>query len=204
MANVAGVYTIVCKLPFGADGTGTAYTFTGNDRTASFSASFPDKILKTVCTSSDLGGGFAAFGKEKDIVITRAKLNADGAEGLNCSPGELAGRFYLGLRKGMTGFYPDGVMMGEELDVIKLSFKNWGEWTNVNGVLRPYKNKNIDWSDRPEHERLCRLAFYYQNSIFTCDDYNANPAYVGEALSPTLELEIKVPGIYSSSDGSIY
>ena len=74
MANVAGVYTIVCKLPFGADGTGTAYTFTGNDRTASFSASIPDKILETVCTSSDLGGGFAAFGKETSELVEELYL----------------------------------------------------------------------------------------------------------------------------------
>ena len=206
MANVtvAGKYSIVCKLPFGADGTAAAYEFTGNNRAASFTASIPIKVLATVCTSSDLNGGYAAFSKEADLVIKRARLNAEGAEGLNCSPGELAGRFYLGLLKGATGFKPDGVTLGEELDAIKLTFKNWGEWVEMNGVLRPYINKSVDWSDTAPDMRICRLAFYYQNSAFTCDDYNVNAPYVGEALTPTLELEVSCPGIFSSSDGSIY
>ena len=206
MANVtvAGKYSIVCKLPFGVDGTAAAYEFAGNNRDASFTASIPDKILETVCISSDLNGGFAAFGKENDLIILRARLNPEGAEGLNCSPGKLAGRFYLGLRKGLSGFGPDGVTMGAELDVIKLSFKNWGEWVDVKGVMRPYKNENVDWSDTPDWARCCRLAFYSHNSIFTCDDYNANSAYIGQPLTPTLELQIEAPGIYSSSDGSIF
>lgn len=201
--KIAGKYSIYCKLPFGADGTAAAYEFTGNDRDANFTASIPDKILNTVCTSSDLGGGFAAFAYNANLVITRARLNPEGAPGLQCSPGELAGRFYLSMRKGPQGVDPDSGNLGDELDLIKLTFKYWGEWVEINGTLRPYKTIT-DWSNYEDWERICRLCFKYQNSVFTCDDFNLQEDFVGQDLGASLELEIEAPGIYSSNDGSIY
>lgn len=203
MANVAGKYSIYCKLPFGNDGTAAAYQFTGNDRDANFTASIPDKILETVCTSSDLAGGFAAFAHNADLIILRARLNAEGAPGLQNSPDKFAGRFYLSIIKYITGIDPDSGNLGQELDTLKLSFKHWGEWTEINGRLKPYKT-DTNWSSLPNWQRLCRLGFKYQNCIFTCDDFNLQEDFVGQDLGVSLELEIDAPGIYSSNDGSIY
>lgn len=206
MAKVNGNYTICSNLDFSNNGTPTpAYQFAGNNRNASFTGHVPDKIMETVCTSTDLGGGYAAFNANAEIRIKKARLNADGACGLQCAPGKLAGRFYLGVRQGATGYKPDGVTPSAELAVVELKFKNWGEWVDIDGVLRPYEGNADDWSDYPlGGVHLCRLVFKYLNSNFTCDDYNANSAYLGQDLTPTLELQIDVPGIYSSLDGKIY
>ena len=201
MANVAGKYSIYCKLPFGNDGTAAAYQFTGNDRDANFTASIPDKILDTVCASSDLGGGFAAFAYNADLIILRARLNPEGAPGLQSSPDKFAGRFLLSMRKGIAGIDPDSGNLGLELDSTKLSFKHWGEWVEINARLRPYKTVT-DWPN--DWLKLCRLCFKYQNSEFSCDDFNLQEDFVGQDLGVSLELEIDAPGIYSSSDGSIY
>ncbi len=201
MANVAGKYSIYCKLPFGNDGTAPAYQFTGNDRDANFTASIPDKILDTVCTSSYLDGGYAAFAYNADLIILRARLNPEGAPGLQNSPDKFAGRFLLSMRKGIAGIDPDSGNLGLELDSTKLSFKHWGEWVEINARLRPYKTVT-DWPN--DWLKLCRLCFKYQNSEFSCDDFNLQEAFVGQDLGVSLELEIDAPGIYSSNNGSIY
>lgn len=204
MAKINARYSIYSVLDFSTNGTPTpAYTFDGNHRDATFTGHSPDKILDTVCTSTDLAGGYAAFSAEAELRIKRVRLNADGAYGLQCAPGKLAGKFYLGLRQGATGFKPDGVTLAAELDTVMLKFKNWGEWVDVDGVMRPWKGTADDWGDYPIG-KICRLSFKYINSEFTCDDYNVNAPYVGQDLTPTLELQIEAPGIYSSLDGKIY
>ena len=119
MAKVNGNYTICSNLDFSNNGTPTpAYQFAGNNRNASFTGHVPDKIMETVCTSTDLGGGYAAFNANAEIRIKRARLNADGACGLQCAPGKLAGRFYLGVRQGATGYKPDGATPSAELAAV--------------------------------------------------------------------------------------
>ena len=198
MSKVLGKYIISAVLPFGEGGDSPAYEFDGETRDAQFFASSPNKILNTICLSEYLGGGSAAFCANTNITIVRARLNPDGAAELQNAPGEFAGRVFFSIRQGVNG-------TGPELDTFTLTFKHWGEWTEFNKVLRPYKKNAEPWSDYAYPERKpCRMSFDYQNTVFTCDDYNIQDAYVGQALVPTIDFEIKTAGIVSSVTGAIF
>lgn len=147
-----------------------SYTFTGEARNAT--VTLADNTELTLVPMSK-NGSTATF-VTSNVTFVRARLVASGAQGLEPAVGEIAGRLNLrfkGATKNSTPF--------------TLSFTKWNEW---------------------ERQMVCtgtgecdggsiRLELLASDSMITLDDYNVQEAYVGQDVTPILEIEVECNGI---------
>lgn len=178
--KIAGKYTLWTIVP------NCSYTFTGNDRAATFGITGDDvqeisvKALNALSVDSNV---WPEIGTE--VNIKRAKIEPSGAFGLQPSQGERAAGLWLDLT------YKDDDENLQLLDHISLQFDKWGEWCEINKSLKAYKNIKPD-------PTTCRFGISKTGCFFNCDDYNLQEDYIGQTVTPILVLEVETAGMWDS------
>lgn len=188
MADIRGKYVVYSFLPI-------TYTLTGNDRQARFNFDdTQDEIkLKAQNAPSDPVYGVQLV-TENDVTIKRARIVPRGGAGLLASPGTLAGQLFL------NAYTKDADNNRITLDSVHLDFLQWGEWENVNAVLKPYKNTGSA-EDLP---RACSVFISGAAAKFTADDFNIQEDFIGQGVQALLELEIETAGLSDSDTHVIF
>lgn len=185
MAEVAGRYNCNAEIK------DCEYTFTGNDRDASFSPTGDNQRLILACSQNPLiylprqyDTGFI-YGTK--VFLKKARIISRGAPGLRTTR-NTAAEIELFIQ----------TFSGDVITPSKgLYFLNWNEWININAVFDCWidplvddgSNKNAFLSFGVDHTRTC----------FAVDDYNIQSAYIGQKFFPELELEIEAAGMYTTN-----
>lgn len=188
MADIRSKYVVYSFLPI-------TYTLTGNDRQARFTFDdTQDQIrLKAQNAPSEPVYGVGLI-SNNDITIKRARIVPRGGAGLLASPGTLAGQLFL------NAYTIDTDNNRITLDSVHLDFLQWGEWENVNAVLKPYKNTG---SAEPL-PGACDLFISGATSKFTADDFNIQADFVGQGVQALLEMEIETAGLSDYDTHAIF
>jgi hypothetical protein len=188
MAEIRGKYVVYSFLPI-------TYSLTGNNRQARFTFDdTQDEItLKAQNAPSEPVYGVQLI-SQNDITIKRARIVPRGGAGLLASPGTLAGQLFL------NAYTYDTDSNRITLDSIHLDFLEWGEWENVNAVLKPYKNTGV----AEPFPGSCDLFISGAASKFTADDFNIQADYVGQGVQALLEMEIETAGLSDSDTHDIF
>lgn len=188
MAEIRGKYTVYSFLPI-------TYALTGVNRQARFTFDdTQDEIrLKAQNAPSEPVYGVQLV-SQNDFTIKRARIVPRGGAGLLASPGTLAGQLFL------NAYTKDADNNRVTLDSVHLDFLQWGEWENVNAVLKPYKNTGI----AEEVPAACSLFISGADSKFTADDFNIQENYIGQGIEALLEMEIETSGLSDSDTHSIF
>ena len=190
--KIAGKYLIRAVLP-------ASYELTGNARNAEFYFT-GNSALNTVCMTKDYYGlGLAKFLFENEITINRARIIAAGGYGLQAPQnGSPAASLIIGVNQFANG-------SGVELGIGFIRFSNWGEWEEKNLVYRPFKGTPASWTGAAfeQNKPVCFKA-KQQNSSFNCDDYNLQEDFIGQTITPVIEMEIETSGIIDDVTGIIY
>lgn len=188
MADIRGKYVVYSFLPI-------TYTLTGNDRQARFTFDdTQDEIrLKAQNAPSEPVYGVSLI-SQNDITIKRARIVPRGGAGLLASPGTLAGQLFLNAYTYDTD--ENRITLGS----VHLDFLQWGEWENVNAVLKPYKNTGGVES----LPATCKLFISGAAGKFTADDFNIQDDFVGQGIQALMELEIETAGLSDSDTHAIF
>lgn len=188
MAEIRAKYVVYSFLPI-------TYTLTGSDRQARFT--FNDTLdeirLKAQNAPTEPVYGVQLL-VQKDTTIKRARIVPRGGAGLLPSPGTLAGQLFL------NAYTKDPDQNRITLDSVHLDFLAWGEWENVNVVLKPYKNTGAA-EPLPD---TCSLFISGAAGKFTADDFNIQEDFVGQGVQALLELEIETAGLSDSDTHEIF
>lgn len=189
MADIRGKYVVYSFLPI-------TYTLTGENRQGRFTFDDThDEIrLKAQNAPSEPVYGVSLV-CQNDITIKRARIVPRGGSGLLASPGTLAGQLFL------YAFTLDEEQNRINLDYVHLDFLQWGEWENVNAVLKPYKNAEQLGITLPE---TCGLYISGAAAKFTADDFNVQDDYIGQGVQALLEMEIETGGLSDSDTHAIF
>ena len=189
MADIRGKYVIYSFLPI-------TYTLTGENRQGrfAFDDTHDEITLKAQNAPSEPVYGVSIV-SENDITIKRARIVPRGAAGLLASPGTLAGQLFL------NAYTKDTEENRITLDYVHLDFLQWGEWENVNAILKPYKNAEFLPVPLPG---TCDLFISRAAAKFTADDYNIQDDYVGQGVQALLEMEIETAGLSDSDTRAIF
>lgn len=188
MAEIRGKYVVYSFLPI-------TYTLTGKDRQARFAFDdTQDEIrLKAQNAPTETVYGVQLV-TENDVTIKRARIVPRGGAGLLASPGTLAGQLFL------NAYTKDADNNRITLDSVHLDFLQWGEWENVNAVLKPYKNTG-NAEDLP---RTCSVFISGAAAKFTADDFNVQEDFIGQGVQALLEMEIETGGLSDSDTKAIF
>lgn len=188
MSEIRGKYIVYSFLPI-------TYTLTGNDRQARFT--FDDtqdeiKLKAQNAPSEPLYG--VQLVTQNDVTIKRARIVPRGGAGLLASPGTLAGQLFL------NAYTKDSDNNRITLDSVHLDFLEWGEWENVNAVLKPYKNTG----SAENLPTACSVFISGAAAKFTADDFNIQADFVGQGVQALIELEIETAGLSDSDTHNIF
>ena len=188
MTEIRGKYVVYSFLPI-------TYTLTGENRQGRFAFDdTQDEItLKAQNAPSEPVNGVQLV-CQNDTTIKRARIVPRGGAGLLASPGTLAGQLFL------NAYTKDTEENRITLDSVHLDFLQWGEWENVNAVLKPYKNTGTA-EDLP---RACSLFISGAAEKFTADDFNIQDDFVGQGVQALLEMEIETSGLSDSDTRDIF
>ena len=188
MTEIRGKYVVYSFLPI-------TYTLTGENRQGRFAFDdTQDEItLKAQNAPSEPVYGCQLVG-QNDTTIKRARIVPRGGAGLLASPGTLAGQLFL------NAYTKDTEENRITLDSVHLDFLQWGEWENVNAVLKPYKN-----TGSAEYlPGVCSLFISGAAEKFTADDFNIQADFVGQGVQALIELEIETAGLSDSDTHDIF
>lgn len=186
MANICGLYTVSAIIP------NAEYEFAGNNRAATFTGGDDNALLQMVCFNAPSSSGSFSFPKDGKIIIKRARIIAEGAEGAKNAPGELAGKFFLCAVRSDT---PNKIQ-----DSVMLKFDRWGDWIDSNVAIEPYKEKQPAgaWD-------YCHMGVFSYGNQFTVDDYDVSAAFVGQKMGVRLEMVLDCgAGLYDGDEHKIY
>lgn len=189
MVEIRGKYVVYSFLPI-------TYTLTGENRQGrfTFDATHDEITLKAQNAPSEPVYGVQLI-SQNDITIKRARIVPRGGAGLLASPGTLAGQLFLNACTYNT----------EEtritLDSVHLDFLQWGEWENVNAVLKPYENSEYLPIPLPGS---CSLFISDAAAKFTADDFNIQDDFIGQGVQALLEMEIETAGLSDSDTRQIF
>jgi hypothetical protein len=145
---------------------GLDYTFTGADRNASSSAA-----ADTALALSDMRTGQTdvTFNAGQVVRVRRARLISSGAPGLQPELDGTAASLVVLEGKGSP-------FAGQ--NSCKLEFAEWNEW----------EDKDFELAISEDGSSLGIQA----GSEVTCDDFNIQDNFVGQAVYPVVELEAEV------------
>lgn len=185
MAEVAGRYN--CNAGF----LNCEYTFTGNNRDASFSPTGDDQRLILACSQNPLlylprqyDTGFI-YGTK--VFIKKARIISKAAPGLRTTR-NTAAEIELFIR----------TFSGDVITPSKgLYFVSWNEWTNINAVFDCWTDPLVD--DGSNKNAFLSFGVDHVRTYFAVDDYNIQSAYIGQKFFPELELEIETSGMYTTN-----
>lgn len=155
------------------------YTFTSNDRDASFSPSSAAN-LDFYVVSNYAGDSKVKFLRKNPLRITRARLLSTGAPGVQVPAGEIAASIKLNFNS-----------QGNTLPEFTLALSEWNVWEE--------KTVSLDMGSAGD----CQLSIK-SSSEFNVDDFNIQEDFVGQAFTPVLELEVESDSVVDSSSGNAY
>lgn len=188
MTEIRGKYVVYSFLPI-------TYTLTGENRQGRFAF---DDTQDEITLKAQNAPGEPVYGVQlvgqNDTTIKRARIVPRGGAGLLASPGTLAGQLFL------NAYTKDADDNRVTLDSVHLDFLQWGEWENVNAVLKPYKNTGSA-EDLP---RGCSVFISGAAEKFTADDFNIQDDFVGQGVQALIELEIETAGLSDSDTHQIF
>ena len=190
MWDIRGKYVVYSFLPI-------TYTLMGENRQGrfSFNEEQDEIMLKAQNTPSEPVYGVQLL-VQNNTTIKRARIVPRGGSGLLASPGTLAGQLFL------NAYTKDTEENRITLDSVHLDFLQWGEWENVNAVLRPYKNTGgVSVENLPG---ACSLFISGAAGKFTADDFNVQEDFIGQGVQALLEMEIETAGLSDSDTRSIF
>lgn len=187
MAQIQGKYHLYIAL------VDASYTLTGADRNADFGFIGDQDELTTRCLNfPDSLNGRIAIPVENRVDIKKIKLVPRGGYGLQNSPLYMAGKFFLQI--GRTG--DDGFIV---YDQVAINIPNWGEWLDVDlslcGANRIGNDSSFDF---------LQFSIAYDTAVFTCDDYNLQADFIGQGISPALEMLVETAGVADATNGEIF
>lgn len=167
------------------------YQLTGNNRNAFVSPPTPpgERFFGAICSQINKWSISARPKYENVFKILRARIIPSGAEGLRAPEGMPAGIVNFEITDDNNTVYSK----------IFLRLMKWGEWEDINVDLMPFEKEGF--SDEAKKNSLAYNIFY-QVTKFNIDDYNIQSAYIGEYVTPVLQLEVKTAGMvnYDSLD----
>ena len=157
-----------------------SYTFTGSDRDASFYPS-DDTELSFIVVNKGQGEKEVNFLKKNSLHVVRARLIPSGAEGLRAPEGKGAANIALSV-----------VEDGNDVAAYAISFDKWGEWEKKDFHISLEGTGSFKLTAKTSSE--CRL-----------DDFDILLDYIGQTVTPVLELEIESEGdALVDEDGRVY
>lgn len=187
--DIRGKYVVYSFLPI-------TYTLTGGTRQGRFDF---DDTQDEIRLKAQNAPGEPVYGvqlvAQNDCTIKRARIVPRGGAGLLASPGTLAGQLFL------NAYTYDTEENRITLDSIHLDFLQWGDWENVNAVLKPYKYEENLPIPLPG---ACSLFISGAASKFTADDFNVQEDFVGQGVQALLEMEIETAGLSDSDTKQIF
>lgn len=184
MAKISGIYNCFFKVD------DAEYTFTGNDRNASFYPTGSDAKVFMRCSENPLSFFPRQYDTgliySHDVTIKRARLISRGAPGI-VTKAETAGEIEIYIKT----FDGDLVM-----DRRGITFVNWNEWTDVNLTIPCYDPDNID---KTLKNAFLSFVIDRAKTSFYVDDYNIQSAYIGQKFTPEIQLELYAAGLYETN-----
>lgn len=170
--------------------TNASYTLTGNNRAASFGVNNPAVELVTKCITAPEGNNAIAFNVERQITIKRIRVRMNGAPGIQAGVNHTAAKFKLifGRIDSDSNLFV--------YDYIWVEIPNFGEWVESEQIVEPYLRKGNDSS----FEYL-QIIVDPDNAVFYVDDFNLQEDFVGEGITPIIEMEIETAGLFVRSNG---
>lgn len=170
----------------------SSYTLTGADRQGSFGL---NDLTQLVVESINAPGvsNRVVFPVEHVVTIKRVRIVANGGPGIQGGVNHYAGQFILSMAR------DDGDGNITKFDECPVIVPNWGEWYDINMVLRPFNRTGGDTTAEfvgmAIEKSLDTLAMFY------VDDFNIQEDFVGQGITPILQMEIETAGLVCSSNG---
>lgn len=167
----------------------SSYTLTSNARTASFGVTdtIENNRMNIKCLSAPDPDNSVKFLANTSVKINRVRVRMNGAPGIQAGLNHIAAKISVEFGK-----VKDGSWVSEAKAFIQVP--NFGEWCecgaelNANKTLVEYRDMHVN----PDE------------TIFYVDDYNLRPDYVGQGITPVVEMEIETAGISVANDGEIF
>lgn len=183
--QIQGKYFLQAKIP-------VSYTLTGANRQGAFGLNDITELVVDSINAPSIANR-VVFPVEHTVTIKRVRIVANGGPGIQVGVNHYAGQFVLSMAR------DDGdgnIIIYDECPVI---IPNWGEWYDINMILRPYKRTGGDTSAEfvgmAIDKTLDALAMFY------VDDFNLQEDFVGEGVSPIMQMEIETAGLVCYSNG---
>lgn len=170
--------------------TNSSYTLTGNARSASFGVNSPAVELVTKCISAPDGNNAVSFFVEYALTIQRFRVRMNGAPGIQAGVNHSAAKFKLIFGR------IDSDNNLQIYDSVWIEAPNFGEWVNADLLVEPYKrtgnNNAFDYM---------QIIVDSDNSVFYVDDFNLQADFIGQGITPIIEMEIETAGLFVRSNG---
>lgn len=183
--QIQGKYFLQANIP-------TAYTLTGADRAGSMGV---NDVTELVVESINAPGmsNRVYFPVEHLVTIKRVRIVANGGPGIQGGVNHYAGQFILSMA------CVDGEGNVTKFDECPVIIPNWGEWYDINMSLKPFKRTGGDTS--AEFVGMAIEKTFGSVAMFYVDDFNIQDDFVGQGITPILQMEIETAGLVCSSNG---
>lgn len=183
--QIQGKYFLQAKLP-------GSYTLTGADRVASMGAN-DLTYIGVESINAPAVSNRVVFPVENIVTIKRVRIVANAGPGIQAGVNHYAGQFILSMAR------DDGEGNVTKFDECPVIIPNWGEWYEINMTLKPFKRTGGDTSAEfvgmAVDKTVDTLAMFY------VDDYNIQEDYIGQGITPILQMEVETAGLVCSSNG---
>lgn len=183
--QIQGKYFLQANIP-------TAYTLTGAYRAGSMGV---NDVTELVVQSINAPGvsNRVYFPVEHLVTIKRVRIVANGGPGIQGGVNHYAGQFILSMAR------DDGEGNVNKFDECPVIIPNWGEWYDINMSLKPFKRTGGDTS--AEFVGMAIEKTFGSVAMFYVDDFNIQDDFVGQGITPILQMEIETAGLVCSSNG---
>lgn len=183
--KIQGKYFLQADIP-------TSYILTGADRAGSMGLNdLTELVVESI--NAPAVSNRVVFPVESNVTIKRVRLVANGGPGIQGGVNHYAGQFILSMAT------DDGEGNVTKFDEFPVIIPNWGEWYDINMVLRPFKrtggNSTAQFVGMAIEKTLDALAMFY------VDDFNIQDDYIGQGVTPILQMEIETAGLVCQSNG---
>ena len=183
--QIQGKYFLQANVP-------TSYTLTGADRAGSMGLNDLTELIVESINSPGVSNR-VYFPVEHVVTIKRVRIVANGGPGIQGGVNHYAGQFILSMAR------DDGEGNVTKFDECPVIIPNWGEWYDINMSLRPYKRTGGDTS--AEFVGMAIEKTLDSVAMFYADDFNIQEDFVGQGITPILQMEIETAGLVVSSNG---
>lgn len=183
--QIQGKYFLQADIP-------ASYTLTGENRAGTMGVNDITELVVDSINAPAVSNR-VVFPVENVVTIKRVRLVANGGPGIQGGVNHYAGQFIISMA---TTDADNNVIKFDSCPVI---IPNWGEWYDINMVLRPFKrtggNTSAEFVGMAIEKTLDSLAMFY------VDDFNIQDDFIGQGVTPILQMEIETAGLVCQSNG---